>query len=203
MISPRAKVISFILLVFVVFLSDSLAVNIALSGVVVICALRVPFSSLKRGSLPIGIFLLFTFLSNLLFQTGRVIYEFMGVDITQEGLEKSTYLTLRLFTLILGAKVLTATTPAEELVGAVAGLLGPVGRWGPVKRFMSTTILTLQLLPVVYEEAKVLYREAVGRLPKATIIDRLRISVSLLVPLFDRSLRKAQVLSSKRQGHGS
>ncbi len=193
--NPKAKILAYIGLVLLVFLLNSFEINIALLGVVFICALKAPFSSLKKGYIPIIFFLAFTFFSNTLFQTGRVIYEILGITVTEEGLKKGGYLTLRLFTLILGAKVLTAATPAEDLVKAMAGLMGPVGRLGPVKDFIFTTALTLRFLPMIYNEAQMLYKETIKNSPGATFIDKIRLSVSLLIPLFDRSIKKARELS--------
>ncbi|GBE06806.1 energy-coupling factor transporter transmembrane protein EcfT [bacterium BMS3Abin10] len=199
--SPPAKIFLYILLIILAFLSGSLTTDLALLALVFVPALRVPLSTLSRGIIPITLFLTFTFFSNVLFQTGRVVYEVPGITITDEGLRQGGHLTLRLFILIIGAKALTASTSAEDLVKGMTVLLGPVGRLRPVKEFIYTMSITLRFLPIIYDEAQVLYREGVQNFSKkARLLDKIKISVSLITPLFERSLKKAKQLQSEERG---
>lgn len=193
--SPKAKIVCYILLIIAVLTSGSLKINLILLGLVFIPVFNVPLSALKKGLLPIAIFLAFTFLSNTLFQTGRVIYEIIGLTITEEGLRRGGHLTIKLFTLIVGAKILTATTPTEELVGGMTGLLGPLGKLNTIKEFMFTLSLTLRFLPIIYNEAQTLYKDAMRNSPEATFTEKIKLLSSLLTPLFQQSMKKAKELS--------
>lgn len=192
--SPKARILLYILLVIALFVSDSLEVSLFILLVVLAFAVKVPLPSLKRGLLPITVFLFFTFISNVLFQEGKVLYEVFGLDITGEGLRLGGMLTLRLFILIVGAKVLTASTGSEDLINGMSGLLGPIGRIAFVQELVYVMSLTLRLLPVIYNEALELYRNM--RTPdKAGIKGRIRLSVELLTTLFERSLVKAREMT--------
>jgi len=193
--SLKAKIVCYILLIIIVFISTSLKINLILLGLVFIPVFNVPLSTLKRGLLPITIFLAFTFLSNTLFQTGRVMYEIIGLTITEEGLKRGGHLAVRLFTLILGAKILTATTPTEELVRGMTELLGPLGKLSTIKEFMFTLSLTLRFLPIIYNEAQILYKETMRNSPEATFPEKIKLLSSLLTPLFHQSMKKAKKLS--------
>ncbi|MBI5051005.1 MAG: hypothetical protein HZC11_09115 [Nitrospirae bacterium] len=193
--SPKAKILLYILLIIAVFASDSFKINLILLALVFILSLNVPVSILKRGLLPITFFLAFTFLSNIFFQTGKVVYEIFGINVTLEGLTKGAHLSLRLFILILGAKVLTAAAAADDLVKGMGGLLGPIGRLKSVKEFIYTMSLTLRFLPIIYNEAQTLYRETLKNSPEAAFTGKIKLSVSLLAPLFERSMKKARELS--------
>lgn len=189
--STKARILLYLLLVIAVFVSDSLEVSLIIILVVLASAVRVPISSLKRGILPITVFLFFTFISNILFQEGNVLYEVLGLDITDEGLRRGGRLTLRLFILIAGAKVLTASTRAEDLITGMSGLLGPIGRIGFVQELVYIMSLTLRLLPVIYSEAIEIYknmRNSAG----SGVADKIKLSVELLTTLFERSLVKAK-----------
>jgi len=189
--SPKARILLYILLVIAVFVSDSLEVSLIIILVVLASAVRVPLASLKRGILPIAVFLFFTFISNILFQEGNVLYEVLGLGITDEGLRRGGRLTLRLFILIASAKVLTASTRAEDLINGMSELLGPVGRIGFVQELVYIMSLTLRLLPVIYDEAIEIYknmRNSAG----SGVADKIKISVELLTTLFERSLVKAK-----------
>ena len=192
--SPKAKILLYLLLVIAIFLTENLMFGLLLLLVTVIIAARVPFSALKRGVVPIVFFLIFTFLSNVLFQEGTVYYEIFGLSITEEGLIRGGHLTLRLFTLILGAKILTATTEAGSLVRGMTALLGPAARVGFVSELMLTMSLTLRLLPIVYDEAVELYRN-VKNSGGSGIAGKIKLAVSLLTPLFERSLQKAKEMT--------
>ena len=197
--SPRVKILLYLLLVITVFISSSLKLSLLLLFIVSILACRVPFSELKRGLIPVTLFLIFTFISNVLFQEGKVTAEFIGLRITDEGLMRGGQLTLRLFILILGAKVLTATTRAEELVTGMSGLLGPVGRLEYVKELVNTMSLTLRILPIVYDEAMELYKDVKNSDGKG-LRARMKLAVELLTTLFERSLQKAKEMSENDRG---
>jgi energy-coupling factor transport system permease protein len=192
--SPKAKIVLYILLATAVFFSNSLKVSLLSLGFVTVFAVKIPFSTLKRGLIPVMLFLLFTFVSNVLYQTGDVIYKISGISITDKGLLRGGLLTLKLFILILGAKVLTATTRAEDLVAGMGELLGPIGKIVFVRDLIFTMSLTLRLLPIVYNEALELYRD-VKNSEGTSVADKVRMSVSLLTPLFERSLKKAKEMS--------
>ncbi len=199
--SPRAKILLYILLATTVFISGSLAVSAVSLGIVLIFALRVPLSTFRRGLIPISLFLTFTFISNLFFQAGNVRFEIFGLPVTDEGLRRGGILTLKLFILILGAKLLTATTDAGDLVNAMGELLGPIGKIGFVKELILTMSLTLRLLPIVYDEAADLYKNVKNSKDRA-LSDKIKLSVSLLAPLFENSLKKAKKMAASGENHG-
>lgn len=192
--SSTAKILLYIFLVATVFLSNSFKVDLAILALVLILTFRIPASVLKRGMIPITLFLAFTFFSNIFFQTGKVICEFWGIVITDDALRRGGHLALRLFILVIGAKLLTATTTAEELVKAVSLLLGPIGRLRPVREFIFTMSITLRFLPIIYDEAQMLYIQAIKNSPDATLSGKIKLSVSLLTPLFERSMKRAKDL---------
>jgi energy-coupling factor transport system permease protein len=198
--SPKIKITLYVLLAVSVFVSGSFKVNIFLLGIVIVFALKIRLSVLKRGLIPISLFLLFTFISNALFHEGTITYKIFGLSFTHEGLKRGGELTLNLFILIFGAKVLTATTKAEDLVAGMNELLGPVGKIGFVKDLMYTMSITLRLLPIVYEEALELYRN-VKKSDEPGLRGKIRLSVELLTTLFERSLSRAKEMSEKENGN--
>ncbi len=199
--SPRVKILLYLLLVIAVFISSSLKLSLLLLFIVSILACRVPFSVLKRGLIPVTLFLTFTFISNVLFQEGKVVSDFLGLQVTEQGLMRGGELTLRLFILILGAKVLTAATRAEDLVTGMQGLLGPVGRLAYVEELINTMSLTLRILPIVYDEAMELYKDVKNSGGRG-LRDRMKLAVELLTTLFERSLKKAKEMSEEDGAKG-
>lgn len=200
--SPKAKILLYILLIIAVFISDSFQVSLLLLCSVIAFAFKVPLTMLKRGLVPIIFFLLFTYISNLFFHDGKIVYEIFGLSVTDEGIRRGGQLTLRLFILILGAKVLTATTKAEDLVTGMSRLLGPAGRIGFVQELVFTMSLTLRLLPIIYNEAVDLFKDVKNSEEKG-LSGKIRLAVSLLTTLFERSLKKAKEMSYSEDGFGN
>ncbi|MEN8262203.1 MAG: energy-coupling factor transporter transmembrane component T [Nitrospirota bacterium] len=197
----KHKILLYISLVIAVFISSSIYINLLFLLFVSVLACRVPLAALKRGLIPVSFFLVFTFISNVFFQEGKVVSDFLGLQVTEQGLMRGGELTLRLFILILGAKVLTATTGAEELVVGMQGLLGPLGRRAYVKELINTMALTLRILPIVYDEAMESYRNIKNSDGKG-LKDRLKLAVLLLTTLFERSLKKAEEMSEEDRVKG-
>ncbi len=193
--SPKAKILLYIFLVVAVFISRSFQVSLILLFVVIAVATRVPLSAFRSGLIPIAFFLFFTFLSNAFFHEGIIQYKILGLPITDEGIKRGGELTLRLFILIIGARILTVTTRAEDLVKAMSVLLGPVGRLGFVKEVIVAMSLTLRLLPIIYNEASELYKN-VKKSETKGLAGKIRLSVSLLTPLFENSLKKAKEMTN-------
>ncbi len=197
-IGPKAKILLYILLAIVVFASNSYKINLFLLCIVAVCAVRVPLSSLKRGMVPIAIFLTFTFISNVMLQEGKEMYRVLGLTVTYEGLVLGGQLTLRLIILIIGAKILTATTRAEELVEGIGELLGPIGRLTYTKELLYTMALTLRILPIVYDEAVESYK-SIKNSDKTGFSGKIRLAAELLSTMLDRSLQKAKEMSEKEK----
>ena len=193
--SPAAKIFLYILLIVIVFLTNSFKVYLGILILVSFFVFSLQVSVLTLGLVPITLFILFTFVSNALFQTGRVVYEIFGFTLTEEGLKSGGHFALRLFILIFGAKILTATTATDDLVRGMTSLLGPIGRWSPVKEFVSTMSLSIRFLPIIYDEAQTFYRETFKNSAEKTFLDKIRLSASLLSTLFERSIKRARDLS--------
>ncbi len=195
--SPAAKILLYILLIITVFLINSFEVYSGILILVFLLARSLPISTLTRGIIPITLFILFTFFSNALFQTGKIVYEFAGIALTEEGLKNGGRLALRLFILIIGAKILTATTATDDLVRGMISLLGPLGKWKPVKEFVSTMSLSIQFLPIIYDEAQTFYKKAFKNSAERTFSDKIKLAASLLSTLFEKSIKRARELSNK------
>jgi len=160
---------------------------------VLVFLLRIPLKSLKSGWIPIGLFLLFTFVSNMLFQHGKILYSAGPVIITEEGLHISLIRTMRVFFMIAGAKILVATTQIELLVGGFGKLLKPLERLGiPVVEFFSTMGLTMKSLPILKEQVAEMYREKIKEGNITGFWARARIVSMLLLPLFVKSIQSPE-----------
>ena len=94
---------------------------------------------------------------------------------------------------------MTATTRPEDLIAGMGRLLGPAGRIVFVKELVFTMSLTLRLLPIIYDEALDLYKD-VKSSEGTNLAGKVKLAVSLLTPLFERSLEKARKMADTGEG---
>jgi energy-coupling factor transport system permease protein len=190
---PERKILIYIAFILGLFFIKNLLFAFGIFILMAILLARIPMSSLKQGWIPITIFLFFTFFSNLLFQHGRILFQAGPLFVTEEGLTAALLRTIRIFCMIAGAKMLTATTGIEPLIGAFAGLLKPFERLGvPVEEFFSTMGLTMKSLPRLKEQVVREYRITVKDRKITGFRNRAKVIASFLMPLFVQSIRSPE-----------
>lgn len=152
-----------------------------------------PFKSIFTGWIPITILLAFTFLGNLLFHHGRVIYQAGPFILTQEGIDMALHRTVRLFLMIAGARVLTGATGLDSLIRGLANIFSPLERFGvPSGQFFATMGLTLKSLPRLKDLIGETYREEVAKRNVRGFFNRARALSTFLVPFFVRSIQSPE-----------
>jgi energy-coupling factor transport system permease protein len=193
-LSPEIKIILYIVFVVFLLLIKDVIVYLFILVAISIFLLRMPFKSLKSGWIPISLFLLFTFISNILFQHGRILYSKGPLIITEEGLNIAVIRTMRVFFMIAGAKILTTTTQMELLVGAFSKILKPLERLGiPVVDFFSTMGLTLKSLPTLKDQITMTYREKVKEGNITGFWNRAKVISMFLIPLLVKSIQSPEI----------
>ncbi|MBM4136702.1 MAG: energy-coupling factor transporter transmembrane protein EcfT [Nitrospira sp.] len=191
--SPEIKIILYIVFVICLFLIKNITVYLFIFTATLILLFRIPIRSLKSGLIPISLFLLFTFISNILFQHGRIIYSKGPIVITDEGLNIASVRTMRIFLMIAGAKILTATTQIELLVGAFGKILRPLERLGiPVVEFFSTMGLTMKALPRLKDHIMETYREKMKEAKVTDFRGRAKVISTFLMPLLVKSIQSPE-----------
>jgi energy-coupling factor transport system permease protein len=198
MFSPERKIILYIFFVFSLMLLKNITIYLFIFAAISIFLVRMPFRSLRSGWVPISFFLLFTFIGNLLFQHGKIIYSIGPLLITEEGLESASVRTLRVLFMIVGAKILTATTDVELLVNAIANILRPLERFGiPVSEFFSAMCLAIKSLPRIKDQMAAIYRERVKGGKITGFWNRARAVSVFLMPLIVRSIQSPEKFLDK------
>ncbi len=196
--SAEIKIILYILFLISLFLIQDITVYLVILVAVLVFLLRIPLKSLKSGWIPISLFLLFTFVSNVLFQHGKILYIAGPVIITEDGLHISLIRTMRVFFMIAGAKILVSTTQIELLISAFGKLLKPLERIGiPVVEFFSTMGLTMKSLPKLKEQLAEMYREKIKEDNIRGFWARARVVSMLLLPLFVKSIQSPEKFFDK------
>ncbi len=185
------KICLYVVCIVSLFLINSVTIHVFTAIAVFFLFLAaVPFRKMKSGLFPITLFLLFTFAGNLFFHSGRIIYENGLFSITGDGLRIAEIRTLRVFSMILGAKILTSLMTIDEMVRSLEGILRPLERIGiPVKDFFSVMGLTLKSFPLLMDYLVKTYREEAMSKDIRGFRKRLRHMASFLMPVFVKSIR--------------
>jgi energy-coupling factor transport system permease protein len=156
--------------------------------------MKVPFQTLKSGWIPISIFLLFTFLSNVFYRQGKIFFASGPVVITEEGIGIASLRTMRVLLMIAGAKVLMASAKNEEIINGLGRLLSPLQKLGvPVKDFFHTMGLTMKCFPVLKDMAAETYKNNVKTLAVNGFWERAKVVSGFLMPMVVKSIQSPEV----------
>jgi len=197
---PELKIILYVIFVAGLFFLDNPVFYWIIFAVICLLLFTIPMKILKKGWIPISLFLTFTFFSNLLFRHGKVLCTAGPLVVTSEGLTDASVKTIRILFMIAGAKLMTGTTSVESLARAFGRLLKPLQHAGiPVNEFISTMGLTLKSLPVIREQFLTMYRV---RMQQGTIRgfrNRARVVSAFLMPLFVKSIQTPEQFFEKKK----
>lgn len=160
-------------------------------------AARIPLGKAARSVAPLAFIVIITALLNVLFvQGGRVIFEWWIIRISEGGLTQAAFISCRLILLLLGVSLLTLTTQTLDITDAFESLLKPFARFGAPAHELSMMMgIALRFLPQFSQELTIIYRAQVSR--GATFSEgRMKMLLSLMVPLFTSAFRHSETLSA-------
>ena len=207
-LDPRAKIISIFLLMFgFIWLANLPQFIFATILVFVVVGVsKIPLKTILKGLRPLVLILSFTFIYNLLFTNGEVVWSWGIVEITVEGIENAFTFVCRIILLVLLASVLTFTTKPLTLLKGVESLLKPLGKLNiPTKKFSLMLIIAIRFIPTIQEELHriLLAQKArgfdIGQLP---FVKRLFSYIPIVVPLLFTTIQRADQLSEAIDARG-
>ncbi len=197
---PEISIILYILFIVTLFVVNNLTVYFFIFLILCLLFLKVPSRTLKSGWVPITLFLAFTSLSNVINRHGKILFSVGSVVITDEGIHIAALKGLRVFFMIMGAKILMASSKTDDIVRGLGRLLYPMERIGiPVKDFFHTMGLTIKCFPVLKNMAMETYRKNVKTAELKGFWDRARIVSLFLLPLFVESIQHPEVFFEVRE----
>jgi energy-coupling factor transporter transmembrane protein EcfT len=208
-LDPRVKILSVVALSMIIFASTPVEILlISFFLIAVIRATRMtPLQAL--GALrPVAVFMAMIFLVHLFFTEGRPILTLtpLPVRITQEGLARGIYVTWQFAGLVLGAAVLTMTTPPSDLVAGIERLLRPLSRVGIPSQDLAVMIaMALRFMPMLLEEYDRLRTAQMARgadFTTGSLALRTRAVAALAVPLLLSAFRRADELAVAMEARG-
>ena len=120
-------------------------------------------------------------------------------QITEDGLEISVYMAIRLIYLIAGSSIMTFTTTPNALTDGIEKLLRPLNKVKvPVHEVAMMMSIALRFIPILLEETDKIMKAQIARgadLESGNIIQRAKAMIPILVPLFVSAFRRANDLA--------
>ena len=176
----------------------TLVATLFLAGVIHLS--KVPLKFIMKGLKPIMILLLITVAFNLFLNNGgEVLVHFWIFQITEDGLEISVYMAIRLIYLIAGSSIMTFTTTPNALTDGIEKLLRPLNKVKvPVHEVAMMMSIALRFIPILLEETDKIMKAQIARgadLESGNIIQRAKAMIPILVPLFVSAFRRANDLA--------
>ena len=170
-----------------VFCALFLGVIIKISGV--------PFKFIVRGLKAVVMIIVFTTLLNMFMTPGNVLWQWKILKITDTGLYRACFMSIRLVLLILGSSMLTLTTKPVSLTDGLEKLFKPLGKVGlPAHELAMMMTIALRFIPTLLDETDKIMKAQTARgadFESGSLKDRAKALIPILVPLFVSAFRIA------------
>ena len=189
----------FIVMLFMAKSIQALSVGILFTVVTFIIS-RIPLKMMGKSLKPIVPIVIFTAVLNLFFiRTGDVLWEWKIIKLTQDGVDTSLFMVIRIICLICGSSLLTYTTSPIELTDAIEKLLGPLKKIKvPVHELAMMMTIALRFIPTLIEETDKIINAQKARgadMETGGLMQKTKALIPILIPLFVASFRHAEELA--------
>lgn len=127
-------------------------------------------------------------------------------EIYESGLSNASFVFLRIIMMIGFTTLLTISTMSTDINNGLEWLLAPLKLIKiPVSVFSMTISLTLRFIPTLYEESRKIMNAQASRgvdFSEAKLHNKVTQIISLLIPMFVISFRRAEDLSNAMEARG-
>jgi energy-coupling factor transport system permease protein len=208
-LDARAKLLMMFSFIIIVFFANNLFSYGALL-LFVLCAIglsKVPLTYVFKGLKPLWFLILFTFFLHLFTnKQGSTIVNFWWIDIHTGGIVEGFYISMRFLLLVSITTMLTLTTNPIEITDGLESLFNPLKKIGlPVHEMALMMSISLRFIPTLMEETEKIMKAQASRgvdFSSGPLKERLQAIISLLVPLFIHSFKRAEDLAIAMEARG-
>ena len=202
-LDPRFKIVMTVIYILMLFTGSRLSCLIvgAVYTVMAVLLSKIPMKMFMKSVKPLMPFLLITALINLfLVGTGATVYKWRFINITEDGINISVFMVIRIVLLIMGSSLLTYTTSPITLTDAIERLLMPLKKLRfPVHELAMMMSIALRFIPTLIEETEKIMSAQKARgaeIDTGSFMTRAKNMAAILVPLFISSFRRADELAT-------
>ncbi len=168
---------------------------------------RIPMNYFYRSLKPIFFFVVLTFFLQVLFnKQGELLFSVGPFGIYDEGINLGFFMSIRLIIVVLISTLLTLTTKPSDLTLALESLFKPFKKIGlPVSELALMISIALRFIPTLFEETQKILKAQASRgvdIKEGKFKDKVMQLISLLVPLFILSFKRADELANAMEVRG-
>lgn len=208
-LDPRAKLLSTILFVVIIFLANNWMTYL---GLTLFVGLGIYLSDIKlsffiNGVKPLIWLILFTVLLQVVFTAGdKVLFSWWVIVISKEGLVNGAFIFMRFVLIIFMTTLLTLTTMPMSLTEAIEYLLHPGKKIGvPVHEIALMLSIALRFVPTLMDETEKIMNAQRARgidFGEGNLYNQMKSIVPMLIPLFVSSINRAEELATAMEARG-
>ncbi len=161
---------------------------------------KIPPKMLIKSIKPIVPILIITGCLNLfLLDGGKTYFAWKFIKITEQGVQTSVFMLVRICLLIAGTSLLTYTTSPIVLTDAIESLLSPLKKLKmPVHELAMMMTIALRFIPTLIEETDKIMAAQKARgadMESGSLVQRAHALIPILIPLFVSAFRRAEELA--------
>jgi len=208
-LDARAKLLMMFSFILIVFFANNLF-SYGMLLLFAMCAIslsKVPLTYVLKGLKPLWFLILFTFCLHVFTnKEGSTLVNFWWIHIHTGGIVQGFYISMRFLLLVSITTMLTLTTNPIEITDGLESLFNPLKKIGlPVHEMALMMSISLRFIPTLMEETEKIMKAQASRgvdFSSGPLKERLQAIVSLLVPLFIHSFKRAEDLAIAMEARG-
>lgn len=200
-LDPRVKILLSISLIVTIFLVKSWS-GFFIIGVYLftnIFLAKVNPKFVLRGIKPLLMIIILTLLIHFFITPGEVIYRIWILNITLEGIQRGTFIAIRLLLLILSTSWLTLTTSPISLTDGIEKILSFLKIFKiPAHEIAMMMTIALRFIPTLMEETEKIIKAQIARgadFESGNFIKRIQNFLPIIIPLFINAFHRADELA--------
>lgn len=200
-LDPRTKILSMVMIMTSFLILDTFR-SYTVATIIVMGLLwlsKIPFHILRKPLKPLIFILMFTFVYNVFFTKGNIIWSWSIINVTDEGLQDGLRYVWRIVLLVLLSSLLTLTSKPLTIAHGLEKLLAPLSNLQvPVEKFSLMIVIAIRFIPTISQELNhiILAQRARGYdLTDLPLPKRVFAYIPLIVPLLYKVIERAEQLS--------
>lgn len=134
------------------------------------------------------------------------VFKSTSIYIYEDGITHGTFLVLRVFAIILASTTLTLTTKPTDLTNAIEWILAPLEKIKIKTSIFAMMIsIALRFIPTLFNETNKILKAQASRgvdFNEGKLSEQIKQIVSLLVPMFVISIKRAEDLADAMEARG-
>lgn len=196
-LDPRVKILLSIVYMMALFFAwNYLSIIVVTLSVLALMFLsKIPVKLYIKSTKVIILFMILSAFLNLFYGEGEPIFKIGFISITQQGIQNSILVVLRIIDLIFISSILMFTTSPNDITFAIESLMKPLEKIKVnVQEIAMMMTIALRFIPTFLEETDKIMSAQKSRGAKfndKSMIKRIKALIPILMPLFVSAFRRA------------